>query len=117
MDEEPRLDHERLDVYNAALDFWAFAQKVIARVPAGRKEMRDQLERAAMSIPLNIAEASGKPSKPDRARFFSTARGSALECGAILDVLGIAGLLPKDQLTHGKQLLLRIVAMLTKLCR
>ncbi|NUO49836.1 MAG: four helix bundle protein [Polyangiaceae bacterium] len=117
MDEQPRLDHERLDVYNAALEFWAFGQRAVARVPVGRKELRDQLERAAMSIPLNIAEASGKSTRPERSRFFSIARGSTLECGAILDVLALAGLLPKDQLTQGKQLLLRIVAMLTKLCR
>ena len=40
-----------------------------------------------MSIVLNIAEGSGKFSKPDRRSFFVIARASAFECVAILDLL------------------------------
>ncbi len=117
MDEELRLDHERLDVYRVAMEFWALAQRLLARVPPNRKEAREQLERAAMSIPLNIAEACGKHTRAERARFYSIARGSALECGALLDVLATPGPINAEHVTQGKQLLLRVVAMLTKLCR
>ncbi len=99
------------------MEFWALTQNVLPRIPPTRKEAREQLERAAMSIPLNIAEASGKPTRAERARFFSIARGSALECGALLDVLAVSGFVHPDRVTEGKQLLLRVVAMLTKLCR
>jgi four helix bundle protein len=44
------------------------------------------LKRASWSIPLNIAEGCGKLSNVDKQRFHSIARGSAMECGAILDV-------------------------------
>ena len=85
----PTLDHENLDVYRLAIEFLALALEIVDSLPRGRRELRSQLERAAMSIPLNIAEGSGKTSPPDRARYYATARGSALECGAALDVCGL----------------------------
>jgi four helix bundle protein len=45
------------------------------------------LGRASFSIILNIAEGSGKFSKPDRRNYFVTSRGSVFECVAILDIL------------------------------
>jgi len=43
--------------------------------------------RASQSIALTIAEGNGKTAKADRRRYFEIARGSALECAAIQDVL------------------------------
>jgi four helix bundle protein len=47
--------------------------------------MADQLKRASLSIPLNIAEGYGKRGSDDGARLHDIARGSAHECGALLD--------------------------------
>ena len=47
----------------------------------------DQLGRASFSVPLNIAEGSGKFSKADRKNYFTTARASVFECIAVLDIL------------------------------
>lgn len=113
----PTLDHENLDVYRLAIEFLALALEIVDSLPRGRRELRSQLERAAMSIPLNIAEGSGKTSPPDRARYYATARGSALECGAALDVCGLLRHASPDQLDRAKHLLGRIVAMLTRMCR
>jgi four helix bundle protein len=55
----------------------------------GEGDLKDQFRRASISIPLNIAEASGKVSPSDRGRFFAIARGSAMECAAILDCVQI----------------------------
>lgn len=51
------------------------------------KTIKDQLSRASFSIALNIAEGSGRFSKPDRRNFFVISRGSVFECVAILDIL------------------------------
>src|SRR5277367_4915012 len=59
MDRSP-LDFERLDVYRCAIDFLALAVRVTAHMPRGQSDLRDQLRRASTSVPLNIAEASGK---------------------------------------------------------
>ena len=48
-----------------------------------RGELRDQLERAALSVMLNLAEGSGKESAKDRRRFYSMAFGSVREIQAI----------------------------------
>ena len=115
--EPPLLDHEKLDVYRVAVEFFAFSLQILDAVPRQRRELRSQLERAAMSVPLNIAEGCGKPSPADRARYHGIARGSALECGALLDVCGLMGHATGAQVDQGKRMLGRVVAMLTRMCR
>ncbi|WP_437957264.1 four helix bundle protein [Sorangium sp. So ce119] len=111
------LDHENLDVYHRSIEFLTVALRLVARLPRGERELRDQLKRAAMSVPLNIAEGSGKPATADRARFYAIARGSAMECGALVDVCRVAGFLLSEDAENAKSLLARIVAMLTRMCR
>jgi len=111
------LDHENLDVYHRSIDFLTFALRLVARLPRGEREIRDQLKRAAISVPLNIAEGCGKPTAPDKARFYGIARGSAMECAALVDVCRVAGLLTVPEAEEAKILLARIVAMLSRMCR
>jgi four helix bundle protein len=112
-----RLDHEKLDVYQRSLELLTLVRQVLARLPRGERELREQLGRAARSIPANIAEGAGKPTAPDRARFHAIARGSAMECGAWLDVCRIEGFVPAAETDRAKALVVRIVAMLTRMCR
>ena len=111
------LDHEKLDVYQCAIQFVALAFQIIEQLPRGHSSLADQLRRAAISIPLNIAEGAGKPTGPDRARYHGIARGSAMECGAVLDVIGLLGKDLAAEVGRGKELLVRTVAMLSKMCR
>lgn len=48
--------------------------------------MKDQLDRASLSVVLNLAEGSGKPSPRDKKRFYSIAMGSLRETQAILQL-------------------------------
>jgi four helix bundle protein len=111
------LDFEKLDVYRCAIEFLVIAVRLGVRVPRGNADLRDQLRRASSSIALNIAEASGKTSRAERAHHHAVARGSALECAAILDVLALLGAAPPEGVDRGKRVLTRIVSMLTKMCR
>lgn len=106
--------HESLNVYQRSLDFIEWASPVLAELP-GSLSVRKQLDRASTSIPLNIAEGNGKFSPRDRARYWQTAHGSALECAACLDVAVAKGRLTKAGIPEGKSLLLEIVRMLLKL--
>ena len=83
-----QLDHERLDVYHLALDFLA-----------------------------NLAEGAGKHSKPDKRRYYVTARGSATESAALLDICVRLELLDDGGHKAGKEMLVRVVSMLIKLAQ
>ena len=110
-----RLNHEKLDVYVASIEFLAFSVRIIEVLPRGRGNLVDQLRRASTSIPLNIAEGAGKRFPDDRRRFYDIARGSAHECGAVVDVCRVLGFMDEAMFSESKKLLHRIVSMLVKL--
>ncbi len=107
--------HEKLHVYQTALQYNAYVYDIVDTLKGKHRHARDQLLRAAQSIPLNIAEGNGKSSRKERKYYFEIARGSALECAAIQDLLLIGKAIDFDDNISSKELLDRIVAMLTKL--
>ena len=111
------LDYEGLDVYQRSIEFVALAAQLVEGLPPGHGGLADQLRRAAISIPLNIAEGSGRVRQADRSRFHAIARGSAMECGAVVDVLRALRLVEDTDCDTAKRLVTRLVAMLTKMCR
>ncbi|MBV9945674.1 MAG: four helix bundle protein [Myxococcales bacterium] len=111
------LDFEKLDVYRCAIEFLALAVQIASRMPRGHADLRDQLRRASSSVPLHMAEAPARPAPPNERTTTPVARGSALECAAILDVLVLLGASSADRAKAGKELLSRIVSMLSRMCR
>jgi len=111
------LDYEKLDVYRCAIEHLAFVFKAIPSLPLGFAALSDQWRRAATSVPLHIAEAVGKPGLADRRNRFAIARGEAMECGAILDVVRLLDRIPESEIVAAKQLVIRTVGMLSRLCR
>ena len=113
------FDHEKLDVYQLELSFLTWATHLLEETKAASgvsiREIRDQLDRASLSMLLNTAEGNGKRQKPIRAKFFDDARGSATECAACLDALVAKGRCTDDRVRQGKQMLVRIAQMLTRL--
>jgi four helix bundle protein len=59
------FDHEKLDVYEVAIEWVVLADEIVSDLPRGRGYLADQLQRAALSIPLNIAEGAGEFSKTE----------------------------------------------------
>ena len=113
----PQLfDHEKLNVHGKTLEFVGWATAILERVPK-TMAVHNQLDRSSTSIPLNIAEGTGKFTAPDRCRYYDSARGSALECAASLDVLVAKRVLQPNEITEGKELLRPIVAMLVGLIK
>ncbi len=108
------FSHERRVVYQHAIEFVAWSHTLLNGVDAVGS-VRTQLERAATSIPLNIAEGNVKSSPRDRRRYWEIALGSTVECAAILDVLVARALRSSADVSRGKDALERIVSMLVKL--
>jgi four helix bundle protein len=111
------MNFRKLEVYQTAIRFLPLATALAEVLPPRYAAMADQLRRAALSIPLNIAEGSGKTSGPDQRRFYSIARGSAMECAAIIDACRALALGEQAQAQEADQLLLSVVRMLSKMCR
>ena len=107
--------HEKLDVYQLSLKYVGWAYKLALELTGNNRHARDQLLRASQSITQNIAEGNGKGTQADRRRFFEIARGSALECASIQDILQECSVIEGKENQEGKAMLLRIVSMLTKL--
>ncbi|MBM4319033.1 MAG: four helix bundle protein, partial [Deltaproteobacteria bacterium] len=72
------MTFRNLEVYQLSLRFLARAVRLGATIPAGHSDLRDQLRRASISTPVNIAEGSGKTKEPDQQRYYAIARGSAM---------------------------------------
>ena len=111
------FEHERLDVYKAAIQFLVLADAVAGALPRGRGYLADQLRRAASSISFNIAEGAGEFASEEKARFYRMARRSATESAAILDACRALALTNDESPEAGRGILLRIVAMLTAMVK
>jgi four helix bundle protein len=116
---ETRFDHEKLDVYRLELQFIAWIADFfddVSRCSVQRRgELFEQLDCASLSALLNTAEGNAKRQGRQRAKFFDDARGSAIECAACLDPSVAKRFVSNDRILPGKEMLGRIVAMLTRL--
>src|SRR5437763_4699224 len=114
------FDHEKLDVYQLELRFITWVTRLLAKIKqrptdARVAEVSDQLDRASLSSLLNTAEGNGRRRRQMRAKFFDDARGSVTECAACLDALVAKGTCTEQEVEEGKEMLVRIASMLTKL--
>lgn len=83
------FDFQKLEVYKKAKTFHLICKSII---------LENKLGRASFSVPLNIVEGSGKFSKADRRNYFITARASAFECVAIIDILNDEGKISDNEI-------------------
>lgn len=85
---EQDFDFERLIVYQKALRFIHNILEIYKKLPREFKHtIGDNLVRASMSIANNIAEGSGKRSKKEKIRYYSTSLDSTRECVSVFNVL------------------------------
>lgn len=110
------FDHDKLKVYQSSLKFIIWLETIFPNIDKSLS-VRNQIERASTSIPLNIAEGNGKFTANDRCKYFDIARGSALECASCLDVLVCKNKLTEKEIALGKEILREIVSMLTGLIK
>ena len=110
------MNFRKLDVHQVAVRFLPLAAAIADSLPPRYASLADQLRRASLSLPLDTAEGSGKRSGPDQRRFYAIARGSAMECAAILDACTALTLIEQPRAEEADQLLLSTVRMLSKMC-
>jgi len=77
----------------------------------------DQLRRAVISVPSNIAEGSGRTSSKDQAHFFEMAFGSLMEVNCQIDIAHDLGYITKEEVERVEQHVKAIAALLSGLRR
>ena len=77
--------------------------------------LKDQIRRAALSVPSNIAEGWSRGYERDSARFFLVARGSLAEVSTQADIAGAIGFLERDCSQKWQRECHALSAMLTRL--
>ena len=86
---------ENLDVYKKSMklmvDIYALNGYLKDRT------IRDQLRRAVMSVPLNIAEGQGRMHGREKRQFYNTARGSLLECVPLIQACHHLGYITEEK--------------------
>ncbi len=94
-------NYEDLAVWKLAHELVLDIYKITKRFPSDEKyRLTDQLCRAALSIPLNICEGSGRNTHKDFAHFLYIARGSLHETQYIITLARDIGLVDNDEWLH-----------------
>ena len=75
---------EDLSVYKKSIEFVLGAYTAYKTI--SEKEIKGQIKRAALSIPLNLAEGNGRNTQKEKVQFYKTARGSLFECVPLLEI-------------------------------
>ena len=79
---------------NLAIAFYQDCQKLKNKLKL-TGAMKDQFERASLSIPLNLSEGSAKSSAKERRKFYRTSLGSLREIQCILTLINNSDLSPQ----------------------
>ncbi len=108
---------EKLEVYQKALALAERVTGMTAGFPRGCWYLADQLNRASLSISLNIAEGNGRWTQADRKNFFGIARGSVHECVPLIELCRRRGLLQDEVCSALSEELETIAKMLSGLIR
>ncbi len=110
--------YERLDSWQKAIEFANTMFDIADALPQRYQfSLGEQLRRASLSVPTNIAEGSGRD-KPGEARFFyRVSKGSVYECVSLLVMIGKRGCLGRDAYKLYRADADELAAMLTGLMR
>lgn len=109
---------ENLEVYQRALNFVEAIENLVKDLKGKASYgLLDQLQRAALSIPLNIAESTGRWHKGEKRQFFWISRGSVFECVPVLQILHRKHLITDEQFSGYYEQLEVIAKMLTNLIK
>jgi len=109
---------EELKVWQRAKDLAVYIYKITGLGKFGKDfGLRDQVRRAAVSIPSNIAEGDEHGTDKQSVRFFYIAKGSTAEL-LTQTIIGLEiGYLDNESFTHIQTECKAISAMLTRLIR
>ncbi|HEX3150288.1 MAG TPA: four helix bundle protein [Gemmataceae bacterium] len=95
----PLQSYRELNVWQRAMDLVESVYQIGNRLPkTERFGLTSQMQRAAVSVPANIAEGYGRAHRGDYLRFLSIARGSLCEVETYLILVQRLNYIPVEDL-------------------
>lgn len=115
---EKKYEYKNLDAYKESKALVILVYALIKKFPREEQyALCDQLRRAVISVPSNIAEGSGRTSAKDQAHFFEMAFGSLMEVNCQIDISYDLNYITKDDVENVEKHVRSISALLSGLRR
>jgi four helix bundle protein len=114
---QEKFSFENLDIWKRAVEFVRIIVEITETINTKNKHFRliEQLESAAASVALNIAEGSGRYSKKEFIRFLYIARGSLYETVTLLTIFKNNNWITDKQFVYTKSFSVTLTRMLSGL--
>lgn len=115
---DKKYEYQNLDAYKEAKALVILVYMLLKKFPREEQyALCDQLRRAVISIPSNIAEGSGRTSAKDQAHFFEMAFGSLMEVNCQIDIAHDLGYITNEDIENVEKHVRAIAALLSGLRR
>ena len=96
--------YKKVDAYHIAKEYVVFVYSLLRKYPSYEQyALCDQIRRAVISIPSNIAEGLGRMSVKERIHFIEIAFGSLTEVSCQLDISQSLGYITQEELSHAEE--------------
>ena len=113
-----KFNYKDLDLYKAAKELVLSVYSLLRKFPKEEQyALCDQLRRAVISVPSNIAEGSGRTSAKDQAHFFEMAFGSLMEVDCQVDIAHDLGYIAQHDIDIINEQISRVAALLSGMRR
>ena len=113
-----KYSYKNLDVYKESKTLVKFVYGLIKHLPKEEQyALCDQLRRAVISVPSNLAEGSGRTSAKDQAHFLEMAFGSLMEVDCQIDIAQELGYVSNEEVSVVSAQVSRVAALLSGIRR
>lgn len=111
-----KLNHKKLDVYSKSIELVGLVYDLTKSYPNTETyALSNQMRRAAVSIPSNIAEGASRNSELDRKRFYRISRSSLVELDTHIEISKELKYVTNDEIKELEVLGNRVFAMLSRM--
>ena len=115
---EAKYSYKNLDVYKESKTLVKMVYGYLRKFPKEEQyALCDQLRRAVISVPSNLAEGTGRISSKDQSHFLEIAFGSLMEVDCQLDIANELGYMSDGELQTANAQISRVAALLSGMRR
>jgi four helix bundle protein len=108
--------YKRLDAYKIEKEFTLYVYSLVNKYPPYEQyALCDQLRRAAVSVPSNIAEGMGRIAIKERIHFIEISYGSIVEVLCQLDISQSLGYISEQELNDAEEIASRLTKVMSGL--